>query len=415
MGGIHRIGESTSEKAVLFIHGVNGNWEKTWCCDRDGRRFSWPQELAQRTGWDVRVLDYDVHTNWARTTMPLQDRAVNVVAMIESDPTLARKDLALICHSFGGLVAKQLIRHAVDDGRDRFLRQLVAVVYLSTPHQGELEADFLVYLKFLLGSTVTLEDLRAHSPLLRNLGQWYRSQYDRLAIKSLVFFEKQRMKIGWFRTLQVVNDDSANPGIPGVTPIPVDADHATIAKPATAADVQFASTLQFLTEVFSLSASLTKLPPQYAGVPYRPGRRGIELLLVRTSGERWTFPKGGRKKEDREEWDAAERETYEESGVSGEIEHTPLTVYLHAKRELKEEAMMEFAVRAFLLRVTREHEDFPERKRRGLPTWFTPEDAKNALAEDRPPRYAKEFARVVDLAVARLAAMTASPSDRAKG
>lgn len=408
MATIHRIGNSRAAQAVIFLHGVNGSWDTTWC--RADGRFSWPHELARATGWDVRVVDYDVNTSWGRTTMPLQDRAVNLVTTIESDPDLTKKDLALICHSFGGLVAKQVVRYAVEDEQADFLRRLAALVFVATPHQGDLKADFLVYLKHLLGSTVTLEDLRAHSPLLRDLGHWYRTQHERLGLRTLVFFEKQRMKLGWLRTLQVVNDDSGNPGIPGVRPIPVDADHAAIAKPTAAADVQFARTLQFLTDVFSLPAALGKLPPQFAGVPYRDGPDGIEFLLVRTSGHRWTFPKGGRKREDVEEWQAAERETDEESGVSGDIDREPFTVYRHAKRELKDETIMEFAVRAFLLRVTRERDDFPERTSRGRPAWFTPQAAKQALAEDRPARYAKELAEVVDRALARIAGAPAARS-----
>jgi 8-oxo-dGTP pyrophosphatase MutT (NUDIX family) len=31
---------------------------------------------------------------------------------------------------------------------------------------------------------------------------------------------------------------------------------------------------------------------QVAAVCYRLGKRGIEFLLVRTRGRRWTFPKG---------------------------------------------------------------------------------------------------------------------------
>jgi triacylglycerol esterase/lipase EstA (alpha/beta hydrolase family) len=129
--------------------------------------------LAEDSGWDVRVVHYDVNTNWGRITMPLQDRAVNVLEMIESDPTLVRKDLALICHSFGGLVAKQVLRHAVDTGRQAFIERLVAIVFVGTPHQGDLKADFLVYQRHLLGSTVTLEALRAHSrvPASRGAGQ----------------------------------------------------------------------------------------------------------------------------------------------------------------------------------------------------------------------------------------------------
>jgi hypothetical protein len=85
------------------------------------------------------------------------------------------------------------------------------------------------------------------------------------------------------------------------------------------------------------------------------------------------------------------------------IEHEPFTVYVHAKSEFKNFPIQEFAVRAFLLAFQHQGDRFPEKNKRGIPSWFTPEGAKSALAKDRAAKYANEFARVVDLATARIA------------
>jgi 8-oxo-dGTP pyrophosphatase MutT (NUDIX family) len=65
---------------------------------------------------------------------------------------------------------------------------------------------------------------------------------------------------------------------------------------------------------------------QVAAVCYRDIADKVEFLLIKTSGRRWIFPKGKLDEEDNEEWAAAEREAFEESGAMGRIEHERMTV-----------------------------------------------------------------------------------------
>jgi 8-oxo-dGTP pyrophosphatase MutT (NUDIX family) len=125
-------------------------------------------------------------------------------------------------------------------------------------------------------------------------------------------------------------------------------------------------------------------------------------LLVKTTGGRWTFPKGGIE-EERGVAGSAAQEALEEAGVSGVIEPQPLTYYLHGKRELKasDEKAVRFCVAAFLMEVTDGAAATAERGR--TPTWFGPQETIRHLAEDRAVIYQQEFRRVIDAAVARLA------------
>ena len=137
---------------------------------------------------------------------------------------------------------------------------------------------------------------------------------------------------------------------------------------------------------------------QVAAVCYRPTAVGPLFLLVRTFDGKWTFPKG-QIDAGMSEPEAAQNEAFEEAGVSGRIESEPFSTYLYTKGNEGNPAPLEIEIRAYLLAV-REQRPPPESFRQ--PEWFDPEAAKEALREGRIEKYARELARVVDLAVARL-------------
>ncbi len=77
----------------------------------------------------------------------------------------------------------------------------------------------------------------------------------------------------------------------------------------------------------------------------------------------------------------AEQEALEEAGVKCEWKDT-------------DERAEKFCVSAFPLKVMNENVRRPERNR--SPTWFSPNEAKLRLAEDRSVIYQREFACVID-------------------
>jgi 8-oxo-dGTP pyrophosphatase MutT (NUDIX family) len=129
------------------------------------------------------------------------------------------------------------------------------------------------------------------------------------------------------------------------------------------------------------------------------GSRGIELLLVRTRGGRWTFPKGGTEP-GLSYAQAAALEAFEEAGVHGRIEEVSFAHYTWRKRgKSQESAETKLTVHAHLCQVLRL--EVPQECNRN-PTWFSPEKAKQRLREDRVRDDGAEVARVVDRAVARI-------------
>jgi len=134
---------------------------------------------------------------------------------------------------------------------------------------------------------------------------------------------------------------------------------------------------------------------QVAAVCYRIGPSGVEFLLVRTNSGHWTFPKGGTEP-GLTHAQAAALEAFEEAGVHGRIEEASFAQYVRQKRRATEKAR---SVNAHLCEVLRL--DSPQEPNRD-PTWFSAEKTKRRLRQDRPPDFAAELARVVDLAVSRI-------------
>jgi 8-oxo-dGTP pyrophosphatase MutT (NUDIX family) len=143
---------------------------------------------------------------------------------------------------------------------------------------------------------------------------------------------------------------------------------------------------------------------QVAAVCYRIGHNGIEFLLVRTRGGRWTFPKGG-VEPGLTHAQVAALEAFEEAGVHGRIEEVSFTRYLRHKRgrrragSARRSDEREVTVSAHLCRVLRLGS--PQESKRN-PTWFSAEQAKERLREDRRRKDGAELARVVDRALARV-------------
>jgi 8-oxo-dGTP pyrophosphatase MutT (NUDIX family) len=129
---------------------------------------------------------------------------------------------------------------------------------------------------------------------------------------------------------------------------------------------------------------------QVAAVCYRWQDGQPEFLLIRTSGHRWMFPKGGIDHGE-SEWQAAQREAHEEAGVAGQIEHSPLIIFRHLKRDLKRRGT-ELKIAAYLMHVDQQ---YASQEKHRQPSWFTAEKAQAVLAEEREFLYAEEARQVI--------------------
>ena len=241
---------------LIFVHGLNGDAKSAWQQSGKPETF-WPDWLGEEfPDAGVWSLNYDSNALvWKGDTMPLYDRANNVLNLFEQ-VGIGTHPIGFICHSLGGLLVKQLLRNAKDSknqawqsvlGNSRF------ILFLSTPHSGSSMANWLQYMGTLLRTSVSVRELEAHHPQLRQLNIWYRDNVADLGIKTFVYCEERKTgRIFWnFGGILVVDKSSADPGIPGVTPIVLDKDHISICKPESKDDQVYRQVISMTKELFN--------------------------------------------------------------------------------------------------------------------------------------------------------------------
>ena len=138
------------------------------------------------------------------------------------------------------------------------------VVFAATPHTGSQQASFLEWLSFLAWPSTIESVLVANDPALRSINFQYRqlAQSRKETLRHLVFYETLDTAAG-----RIVDEASADPGLPDVRPIPVDADHISIVKPVNCAELLYIRTRDFISEALEGSSDVG---------PYRP----LQLPLV---------------------------------------------------------------------------------------------------------------------------------------
>jgi hypothetical protein len=209
--------------------------------------------------------------------MSLIDRATSILSKLRAEGFSDTPDrpLVFIGHSFGGLVIKRLLQESFNSTDKEFrgiLNRCSGVVLIATPNSGSALADYFSFLdrqfKFLKLSTETIDDLKRGNDNLLNLNQWYRDHSPTKGISTLVFAEGRKTSIYGVEVARVVSKESADPGIPGVKPIPMDEDHITISKPQSREDTLYKETLRFL------KARLQRAKPPTMPDPAGPIEKG---------------------------------------------------------------------------------------------------------------------------------------------
>jgi pimeloyl-ACP methyl ester carboxylesterase len=224
---------------VVFVHGLNGDARTTWHPKDQPDEF-WPswlcEDMPEIGVWSV---GYEVNSfGWKGSTMPLADRAVNALVLLDTYGIGKENPVVFITHSLGGLLVKEMLRKATDNSvteGQQLAEHTKGVVFLSTPHSGSDLANFVDFLKVLL-PTDSVRELKPNEPRLRELNTWYRNNVSRLGIETQVYRESKPTKAGQgcFKSRiesMVVDANSSDPGIAGVTAVPLDEDHLSISSP----------------------------------------------------------------------------------------------------------------------------------------------------------------------------------------
>ncbi len=244
MSYLHRISGCNNAKRkadLLFIHGLGGDGLSTWRHDQDNSAF-WPSWVGIKfPEIGVWSLDYAASpTKWNRFlgwfsrsrhdkghSMALPDRALQVLDLMVQRG-FGQRAIVFVCHSLGGLLTKQILRTSADASEIReraVFTHTRGLLFLATPHAGADLATIADAFRLIFRGTVSIQDLRAHNPYLRQLYDWYRRHSFDAGIRTLTYYETLSIK-----GVTIVNPTSAHPGV-GADPVGLDEDHISIAKP----------------------------------------------------------------------------------------------------------------------------------------------------------------------------------------
>jgi tetratricopeptide (TPR) repeat protein len=235
--------------SVIFVHGLGGHVYSTWRRAADDNTF-WPIWLAEDVaGLAVYSLAYEAPaSNWLGTSMPLQDRAVNIFEVLLTEPGLGTGPIVFICHSLGGLIIKKILLDLQQQAARRpqaadLLDRIIEIVFVATPHTGSAQATWLDRLRFLAWPSSVARTLVTNDANLRDINVAYRGLADdrRSTLRHRIFYETQGTPAG-----VIVDEASADPGLPGDPPVPIDADHISIVKPRDRTSLLYARVRQFV-------------------------------------------------------------------------------------------------------------------------------------------------------------------------
>lgn len=248
--GLHEItGPSNVDRKlnVVFLHGLGGDSWTTWMNDPNKLETLWPSWLGEDfPDFRIWTLGYAAEpSRWKGESMPLADQGNKVLEQLSAEG-LGGHPLVLITHSMGGIVAKQILRHAESFGVSRWeaISQCVkGIAFIATPHSGANIAGFAEFVKAVYRTNEQVGELKAHHPRLRELHGWflnYLQKRDKQGQKIVcrTYCEKFEvpakiplLNITLPKGILVVDETSAEPNITGERAIPLEENHLSICKP----------------------------------------------------------------------------------------------------------------------------------------------------------------------------------------
>lgn len=256
MAELTRIHEADSLDAVhvVFIHGLGGDVRETWMSNPLDHTTLWPKWIGEDAQCNVWLLRYGAAlSGWTTSAMHLSDLGASFMSALLYEKALSGRRLILVGHSLGGLVIKAGLVHASTLQDQNFLPVLQcvsAIVFVGTPHQGSTLATVAAAVSGVLRTNPQVHNMKEDDAWLKILnGQFQKLQSD-LRFQVKVFFETQGVFLGrkvwrfaFGPRVMIVDRNSSDPQIAGVTPIPLDDDHIQIAKPKSREAIIYKATL----------------------------------------------------------------------------------------------------------------------------------------------------------------------------
>lgn len=275
---------------VIFVHGLGGDAVETWSHPEasEPEGAYWPKWLGVDVpGLALYALGYPASwlVRWAKKEMDLYERAKQVLETL-AGYGFGKRPIAFVCHSLGGLLAKQIIRTALES-QDSDWRAIGtssrAIFFIATPHRGSAMAN--VFKQFASGlSSAHMSVLQQDNPELIALNDACRQNCVANNIEVHVYYEKFGTRIG-----VVVDQASSDPGIGTNSAVPIDSDHIDICRPPTRDHTLYLGIKRRLTKLVEglprpVEAG-TSFDPDLLGAPNPRDRRDLHQKLLDGSRE----------------------------------------------------------------------------------------------------------------------------------
>ena len=253
--------------------------------DRTAQADFWPswidEAIPEAQVWTAR---YPAQlSRWFGPSFPLMQSSSALLDRLTQ--RVGSRPLVFVCHSLGGLVVKQILRATSDSHASanaaRLGRNVAGIVFLGTPHQGVLVAGLAKSLVGVLGAigqlsglTDSAAELAKENVYLEDLGNWFRSIVASRHLEVRVYTETLPTKGS-----MIVDNHSANPGLVGVSPIPMALNHFELAGPRQRGDQISDAVINLAREVVSQQTALTNAANS-DGV-------AMQIGILRTDNSQW--------------------------------------------------------------------------------------------------------------------------------
>jgi pimeloyl-ACP methyl ester carboxylesterase len=173
--------DNTRLADVVFIHGLGGGWHRSWRAQWSYGQY-WPRWLGEDNPQvGVWSLDYAM-----RPPISLEELGRQALETLSLHGIGARP-VIFICHSFGGLLAKQILQEASrpsTNGSCIFYSTKV-IFFLSTPHMGvEIELTGPLRQARRFRPTIPIDELAPHNPFLVDLNEWFKVNSAHLRMRA---------------------------------------------------------------------------------------------------------------------------------------------------------------------------------------------------------------------------------------
>jgi pimeloyl-ACP methyl ester carboxylesterase len=254
---------------VVFVHGLGGGSHSTWMGSEPGQGF-WPSWIgADFASVGVWTLGYRADVSaWTSESMPLADRGTAILETLANEG-IGERPVIFIAHSMGGILTKQILRHATSFGVTRWesiARNTRGIAFLATPHAGADLAGFAELARLVLRTNEQVGELRAHHPRLRELHAWFLKFQGDQKLACRTFCETRQLRPNVLglplpKGFLVVDQTSAEPHVPGEVAIPLDEDHVSICKPADRNAPLYKSLKRFIKDALAAAEGASDTEP----------------------------------------------------------------------------------------------------------------------------------------------------------